>query len=170
MLKVTVGNGSSEESILELQLRKDQWFIGDKAFDGDIVKIRENHFHVIWKNRSFSVELVESGNSGKSYQFLINGDLYHTNARDQLDLLLEGLGMNKSSANKLNHVKAPMPGLIQSVFVQVGDEVGKGDNLLVLVAMKMENVIKAAGSGVVKSLKILPGEIVEKNQVLLEFQ
>jgi biotin carboxyl carrier protein len=46
-----------------------------------------------------------------------------------------------------------MPGLIQSVAVSEGDLIHKGDTLLILVAMKMENVIKSSGSGVIKSLK-----------------
>jgi biotin carboxyl carrier protein len=62
-----------------------------------------------------------------------------------------------------------MPGLIQSIAVAEGDSIAKGDNLLVLVAMKMENVIKSSGSGIIKTLKVMPGQIVEKNQVLLEF-
>ena len=134
------------------------------------MQISANQFHVIWLNRSFSIEVIDSDIAGKTFQFLINGQLYSTSAKNEIDILLEGLGMNKSAANKINHVKAPMPGLIQSITVREGDEVNKGDSLLVLVAMKMENVIKASGSGIVKSLKIAPGQIVEKNQVLLEFQ
>ncbi len=63
-----------------------------------------------------------------------------------------------------------MPGLIQSIAVEPGQEVHKGDTLLVLVAMKMENIIKSPGTGIVKTLKITAGQIVEKNQVLVEFQ
>ena len=170
MLKVTVNSAGERSALLELSRKGPDWLIEDKVFEGDIVKLSENTYHVIWNNRSFTVEIVESDLSGKTFQFLINGKRYYTSAKDQLDILLDGMGMNKGSANKLNHLKAPMPGLIQSIAVNEGDEVNKGDNLLVLVAMKMENVIKAPGTGIVKSLKIMPGQIVEKNQVLLEFQ
>jgi biotin carboxyl carrier protein len=77
--------------------------------------------------------------------------------------------MQNGPSQKINNVKAPMPGLIQSIAVAEGDSISKGDNLLVLVAMKMENVIKSSGSGVIKTLKVMSGQIVEKNQVLLEF-
>jgi acetyl/propionyl-CoA carboxylase alpha subunit len=90
--------------------------------------------------------------------------------KDRIDLLLEGMGLHAKVTNKINHLKAPMPGLIHSVAVKEGDKVSKGDILLVLVAMKMENVIKAAGDGTVKSMKIIAGQTVEKNQVMLEFE
>jgi biotin carboxyl carrier protein len=170
MLEITVGDDSSQQQTYKIAPKGREWFLGDTRFDGDVVRISENRYHVIWNHVSYSIDVVESDIPGKSFKFLINGQTYATSARDELDLLLDGMGLNKANANKLNDVKAPMPGLIQSVMVREGDEVNKGDNLLVLVAMKMENVIRASGGGIVKSLKIVPGQIVEKSQVLLEFQ
>jgi biotin carboxyl carrier protein len=169
MLKVSVKDSSLKETLLELNQQKDQLLIHDELFDGDIVKIYEGQYHVIWKNRSFSIEVIEADPATKSFRLLINGQIFNTSAKDEFDLLLEGLGMQAGTAQKINHIKAPMPGLIQSVMINEGDEVQKGDALLVLVAMKMENAIRATGSGIVKSLKIVPGQIVEKGQVLLEF-
>jgi biotin carboxyl carrier protein len=63
-----------------------------------------------------------------------------------------------------------MPGLIFEMKVKVGDEVKKGDVLLILVAMKMENAIKAAGGGIVKSIKTNTGDSVEKGQLIMEFE
>jgi biotin carboxyl carrier protein len=113
---------------------------------------------------------LEQNAAEKSVHLLINGQHFFTSAKDNLDLLLEGMGMQAGATQKVNNVKAPMPGLIQSIAISEGDEISKGDNLLVLVAMKMENVIKSSGSGIIKTLKVSPGQIVEKNQVLLEFQ
>ena len=174
MLKVNVGNKPQGEhpgqgSTFEIDQQKDGWFIDGKAFDGDIVALGGNRFHVIWKNKSYNIEVLERNPAEKSTHLLINGQHYHTTAKDDLDLLLEKMGMQNGSAQKINNVKAPMPGLIQSIAVAEGDNIVKGDNLLVLVAMKMENVIKSSGSGVIKTLKVAPGQIVEKNQVLLEF-
>lgn len=175
MLKVKVGgktidNGVSDDISFEIKQLEDQWLIGDNIFDGDVVRISKNLYHVIWKNRSFNVEVIESNVAEKTFKLLINGNLYETSVKDQFDLLLEGLGMQATAVKKINNLKAPMPGLIQSIAVEPGQGVQKGETLLVLVAMKMENIIKSAGDGVVKTLKIVPGEIVEKNQVLIEFQ
>ena len=70
---------------------------------------------------------------------------------------------------KVNNVRAPMPGLIIDLKVRNGDTVKAGDALLILEAMKMENIIKAPGDATVKSVKVSKGDGVEKNQVLIEF-
>lgn len=174
MLKVNVGNKPQAEQAengqaFEIDQRKEGWFINGNAFDGDIATLGNNRFHVIWQNKSYNIEVISRNATEKTTHLLINCQHYHTTAKDDLDLLLEKMGMQNSSTQKINNVKAPMPGLIQSISVAEGDSIAKGDNLLVLVAMKMENVIKSSGSGVIKSLKVAPGQIVEKNQVLLEF-
>lgn len=177
MLKVNVGNSPagdsspslSQEKTFEIDHGKEEWSVDGTTFDGDIVAIGPNRFHVIWKNKSYNIEIVDQNAAEKTAHLVINGQHYYTTAKDHLDLLLEGMGMQNGSAQKINNVKAPMPGLIQSIAVSEGDQISKGDNLLVLVAMKMENVIKSSGSGVIKTLKVSPGQIVEKNQVLLEF-
>ncbi|WP_138483022.1 acetyl-CoA carboxylase biotin carboxyl carrier protein subunit [Dyadobacter bucti] len=175
MLKITVSGdpdtSSGDNGIsFHVSRDKDQWFVGNELFEADVVELSKNHFHVIRKNKSYNIEIIGSDPIEKTTHLIINGQHYHTNTKDQLDLLLEGMGMQSNAAPKLNNIKAPMPGLIQSVSISEGDEVAKGDSLLVLVAMKMENVIKAAGNGKIKALKVKAGEIVEKNQVLLEFQ
>jgi biotin carboxyl carrier protein len=177
MLKIKVANSpladlaeQSSAALFDVEQKKGDWVIGNEIFDGDIASLGKNRFHVIWKNKSFNIEILEQNRSEKSLHLLINGVHYHTSAKDRLDLLLEGMGMQSNAAQKLNNIKAPMPGLIQSIAVSEGDQINKGDTLLVLVAMKMENVIKSSGTGIVKSLKVAAGEIVEKNQVLLEFQ
>jgi biotin carboxyl carrier protein len=62
-----------------------------------------------------------------------------------------------------------MPGLVLKVFVKEGDTVKKGDNLFVLEAMKMENIIKSAADVTIKSMNLKPGDKVEKGQLLLLF-
>jgi biotin carboxyl carrier protein len=62
-----------------------------------------------------------------------------------------------------------MPGLILDLKVKPGDEVKKGDVVLILEAMKMENSIKSPGDGIVKLVKVNLKDSVEKNQVLIQF-
>jgi biotin carboxyl carrier protein len=177
MLKVTVHSSKSsssdssepEPSVFEIAQEKDHWLLDNEVFAGDVAQLGPNHFHVLWKDRSFNIEVVEHSPAEKTTTIRINGHLITTTARDRFDLLLESMGMEKTLSTKINEIKAPMPGLIQSVAVQVGDTVQKGDTLLVLVAMKMENTIKSPGEGTVKSVRVEPGNGVEKNQVLIEF-
>ena len=63
-----------------------------------------------------------------------------------------------------------MPGRVLSFAVAVGDEVNEGTPLLTLEAMKMENVIKAEGEGIVKKLAVESDSVVDKGALLIEFE
>ena len=88
---------------------------------------------------------------------------------DQFDELLHQLGMDNLNTATISEIKAPMPGLVLRILASVGQEVQKGGNLLVLEAMKMENIIKAPADVIIKSVKVNPGDKVEKNQVMMIF-
>ena len=77
--------------------------------------------------------------------------------------------MDNLTANKIQQVKAPMPGLVLNILVNEGDEIKKGDSLLVLEAMKMENMIKSPTDGIIKKIEIKQGDKVEKNELLVSF-
>jgi len=143
--------------------------VNGKALNWDLIKIADGRFHIQLDNKGYNAEVVAVEKETKSFQFKINGRLYKVALKDKFDLLLEQMGMNGAAGNKVNNVKAPMPGLIIDLRVKEGDPVKTGDPLLILEAMKMENIIKAAGDSVVKSVKVKKGESVEKNQVLIEF-
>ncbi len=82
--------------------------------------------------------------------------------------MVNRMGLSVAAASKISDIKAPMPGLVLSVQVQEGQEVQHGEPLLVLEAMKMENLIKSPGSGRVKRIHVSNGNTVEKNQLLIE--
>ena len=63
-----------------------------------------------------------------------------------------------------------MPGLVIEARVKVGDVVKKGGAVIVLEAMKMENILKSPSDGVVKKITVEKGAVVEKNQVLVIFE
>ncbi|HET7598665.1 MAG TPA: acetyl-CoA carboxylase biotin carboxyl carrier protein subunit [Gemmatimonadales bacterium] len=67
-------------------------------------------------------------------------------------------------------LKAPMPGLVVRVQVEVGQRVEPGSGVLVLEAMKMENELRATGAGVVRAIRVRAGQTVEKGQVLAELE
>ncbi|MEA5258342.1 acetyl-CoA carboxylase biotin carboxyl carrier protein subunit [Arcicella aquatica] len=144
--------------------------IDEQPLDWDIVEIRNNHFHILYNNRSYNAEVLEADYQAKSFLIKMNNRQYVVNVKDRFDILLEQLGMSEAASTKVNDLKAPMPGLIVSLLVQVGDSIKKGDSLLILEAMKMENVLKATGEGVIKNIKVSNKQNVEKNQVLIEFE
>lgn len=71
--------------------------------------------------------------------------------------------------NKKN-ITAFIPGTITKVLVKIGDKVEKGDNLLILDAMKMNNRIKASEDGIIKKINTQEGDVVGKNKVLIELE
>lgn len=60
-----------------------------------------------------------------------------------------------------------MPGMVLQVMVESGQQIKKGDAIVVLEAMKMENILKSPSDGVVKTVKVIKGDKVEKNQVMV---
>jgi biotin carboxyl carrier protein len=157
------------KSSFEITSDGDALFVNGVPLDWDLTKISEGRFHILLENRSYRAEVIRTDRNSKSVVININGRIYTVELKDKLDLLLDEMGLNSGSAGKVNNVKAPMPGLIIDLRVTQGDTVKTGDPLLVLEAMKMENVLKSPGDGTVKSIKVKRGDSVEKNQVLIEF-
>ena len=134
----------------------------------DVVKAGQ-YFHVIHHHTSYRVELLDYDPSDKTLVVRMNGKSATIRIKDRFDLLLDEMGMNLTETGILEDIKAPMPGLILDIMVNEGDFLKKGEPVLVLEAMKMENTIKSSGEGLVKSVKVAVGDSVEKNQVLVQF-
>ena len=136
----------------------------------DIVSEGEGRFHLLHKGQSFHAELVESDYANHHYIVKIDGVAYRLKISDHYQRLVQQLGLHVGGSQKMNAVKAPMPGLVLNIMVEPGQVVQKGDPLLILEAMKMENVIKAAGDGQVKAVRVQKGAAVDKGQLLLEME
>ncbi len=136
----------------------------------DLIPDGESKYHLLLNGKSYHAELVEADYANRHYTFRINGSKYTLKIADHYERLIQQLGLSTGGSQKMNAVKAPMPGLVLNIMVEPGQSVQKGDPLLILEAMKMENVIKAAGEGRVKSVKTEKGAAVEKGQLLLEME
>jgi biotin carboxyl carrier protein len=135
----------------------------------DIKHLNTSSLHIIHNLQSYNAEVISFNQAEKTAEININNNIYSISAKDQFDILLDKLGLSSLNATKVSEIKAPMPGMVLKVFVSEGMEIQKGDNLFVLEAMKMENIIKAPADVVVKTVKIKPGDKVEKGQVLMMF-
>lgn len=143
--------------------------VNDTPVKADIKKVNESSFHIINQLKSYNAEVISFNSSEKTAEIKVNGNIYSITSKDQFDLLLDKLGLGSLNAVKVSEIKAPMPGMVLKVFVTEGMTVSKGDNLFILEAMKMENIIKAPTDVLVKTVKIKPGDKVEKGQVLMMF-
>jgi biotin carboxyl carrier protein len=164
MFTASVNSHSFEVTLEETGVCVDQIPLG-----WDLVKISQGTFHILLNQQGYRAEVVKMDFAAKSCTLKINNKMYEVRLKDKFDLLLEKMGLNNNVAGKVNAVKAPMPGLIIDLRVSAGDRVSPGDPLIILEAMKMENIIKSTGEGVVKSVLVAKGASVEKGQVLIEF-
>jgi len=165
MYKVKI-NGQYD---LEVEKQDDAISVNGKNVVADMKQLNVSSWHIINNLKSYNAEVVSFNAAEKTAEIKVNNNIYTLTAKDQYDVLLDKLGMSALNSTKVSEIKAPMPGLVLKVFVQEGSEVKKGDNLFVLEAMKMENIIKSPADVIVKTVKIKPGDKVEKNQVLLLF-
>lgn len=166
MFKIKVNNNLSFEIIQE----KGRTLVNGQEISIDVVGGMDQHLHVLHNNHSYRAEVVSFNATEKACTIKVNGNIYVLEIKDQYDELLHQLGLDNLSKVKIAELKAPMPGLVLKIFVSEGDKVKKGDNILVLEAMKMENIIKSPGDVTIKSVKIRPSDTVEKNQVMFSFE
>lgn len=153
----------------EVAVENGQLKVDDAIVNVDTEVLADGSAHVLYNNKSYNIELITENNLDKTLIIKVNGSVYHIAIEDQYDQLLKKLGLDGAQSNKVSEIKAPMPGLVLNVMVAEGQSVEKGDSLLVLEAMKMENVIKSPTSGLIKKILISKGIKVEKNEILIQF-
>ncbi len=143
--------------------------LNNTEFKADIIKIRDGVYHLLKDNVSYNLEVVKYMAEDKKLFVKINNSPYTLDIKDKYDELLHNLGLDNLASKKVNDIKAPMPGMVLNILVAEGQEVKKGDALIVLEAMKMENILKSPTDGTIKKIAINKGVAVEKNQILIQF-
>lgn len=126
--------------------------------------------HILRAHRSWQAEILDADWNRRILHVRVNGEAYQVRITDELDALVKRMGLSANTSHHVSEVKAPMPGLVVTVQVQPGQAVRKGQPLLILEAMKMENVIKSPGKGTVAEVCVEPGQAVDKNQVLVRLE
>ena len=143
--------------------------VNGDAFKMDIVKLG-NIYHVIHNHESYKIKMVRFEKENKTCIIQVNNNEYVVSVENRFDLILHHLGIDNINNNKVNNLKAPMPGLVLSIMVEPGDSVKKGEGLMVLEAMKMENIVRAPADGIVKTIDVKKTDAVVKNQILIRFE
>ncbi|MEC4003908.1 biotin/lipoyl-containing protein [Flavobacterium sp. SUN052] len=136
----------------------------------DAIQTETAKFHILKEEKPFNIEIVSSNFLAKKYTIKVNNTTYEVAIADALDLLIESMGIERGGTKIVNAIKAPMPGLILEINVEVGQTVKQNDPLLILEAMKMENSFLSPRDGIIKSIAVAKGIAVDKGQLLIEFE
>jgi biotin carboxyl carrier protein len=165
MMKFEAVINSQEKKIIKVD--GSDIFADDIKYEIDHDFLPDGRFHLIANNKNFIVSILKADHHLKAYTLQMNGRVYQVRLKDPFDQQLESLGMRKNNINKVDVIKAPMPGLVVKVLVKLNQEIKKGDKILILKAMKMENVIKSPSDSIVKKIMVSESEAVERDQELI---
>ena len=151
------------ENSYEIEITQDVITLDGEPMDVDFASIGDLHSLLV-NNESF--EAMIDFYDG-FWNVLMRGDLYQVDVIDERTQLLRERsgGLVDDSAEVV--IKAPMPGLVIAVVVEVGQEVEAGDNIVILESMKMENELKTPRAGRVEHVTVSDGDSVEQNQTLV---
>lgn len=164
MYKINI-NDSGEKDI---ELSGNQVTVDGTEISWDLVTLPDGRLHLLADNKSYSAFVENVDRQQKKITLRVNGQMYELEVREPIDLLLQKMGLNINTVKKAESINAPMPGLVLKIMVSEGQALKKGDPVLILEAMKMENVFKAPEDAVVKAIKVAEGKAVEKGAVLIE--
>lgn len=147
---------------------------GELTIDGRPLPYKLNRdgshiYELMLEGRTHHILLLGVDDTGLTLRLQVNGKTVAVTLPDPAARYKSLIGLDKASARTAADLKAPMPGLVRGIRVQPGDQVKKGDPLVVLEAMKMENVLKAAADATVKDIAVQEGAAVEKGALLVRF-
>jgi biotin carboxyl carrier protein len=142
--------------------------VNGKPVVSDIHEDANGLFSVLVDGKSFTAMVDNIDAANKEVSLKVDGQVYKMKISEPIDLLLSKMGFDAKARNKAEAVKAPMPGMVLRILVEPGQAIKKGDGLIVLEAMKMENILKAGADAVVKAIKVSEKTAVEKGTVLIE--
>jgi pyruvate carboxylase subunit B len=156
--------------------------VGDRTYDFDVEdgtlridgtpvdysfeQVGSHYFSLVVDGQS--TPLVVERDDGDTVRLRIDGRTTTVRVQDEQDLLLERFGLDAGPGAGEREVRAPMPGLVLDLMVEVGDAVAPDEGLLVLEAMKMENELKAPVAGRIEAVHVTAGDAVDKDALLIE--
>lgn len=155
---------------VDVSKQEQQWQMNGIDIHSDIEWQSNGQASILLDHKSYTAQIEKIDKEQKELVLKINGHRYIISIKEDIDLLLEKMGINLNMQQKVAPLKAPMPGMILKVLVAPGQQINKGDALLILEAMKMENVLKATGTATVKSIKVAEKNAVEKGAILIEME
>jgi len=136
----------------------------------EVRPLNDTKFQVILHNKVYLVHLDQVDAEYRHFRFQLGHEFTDIELIRNIDHLIQNMGLNQSRQTWVEDLMAPMPGLVKKILVASQDKVVIGQNLIILEAMKMENVIKSPQTGKIKHLGIAENQTVDKGQLLIRFE
>jgi biotin carboxyl carrier protein len=156
---------------IELEYHAEKFLarVNGKTCEIERARLGDSRSLLIIDGHAYEVDVHSNGSDGRRLVFLRGTEIIASIEDYNLAQIRKTAGISTEPAVE-TVIRAPMPGLIIDVVVSDGDSVKTGDVLMIIEAMKMENVVKAKAPAKVKMLHVKPGTSVEKGEKLLEFE
>lgn len=150
----------------EVEINEQGEILADgERLPADFMAVAEQSvYSLLLNNRSFEAH-ISPGELG--LEVLLRGKRYTVSVEDERSRILREVGGAEIEQRGEFQLKAPMPGLVVAVPVEEGQEIEKGEDLIILESMKMQNELKAPRAGKVSRIRVASGDSVQQNAVLL---
>ena len=142
--------------------------IGKRDYEVKLKADEKYGTYILWKNRKYPVEIVRS--SQNKYEILFNDISYTFTVETPFSLKRMKVLSSKRGKVEREYIKAPMPGKIIDVLVREGSSVVKGEPVVILEAMKMQNELLSPVNGTVVKVSAKPNTNVMKDDLLVEIK
>ena len=166
MLQITV----NDQQKFSVSNDEGQWQLNEMPADWDSHLAPNGMMSILYKGKSYTAIVENIDKAAKEVSLRVNGQTYKLSIKEPIDQLLSSMGLDLNAMKKAEPVRAPMPGMVLKILVTPGQQINKGDGLIVLEAMKMENILKATGTATVKDIRVTERTAVEKGAVLIDLE
>ena len=163
-LEINIDGNSSSVELLSKDGNKHQVKIDGKLFKVDLVMVERGVYSIIYKNKSYNVELIQ-GREPKTYTI---NTLYNSYDVDIMDAEAKYLkGRKQDELDDDSAISSPMPGKVVKILVEIGDKVKAGDTVIIISAMKMESEYKVKRERIIKDILVKEGDTIDGYQPLI---
>ena len=131
-----------------------------------LVKTAAQKFLMRHESINYHID-VKQGKESKKFYLELDGHMYHIEILDELDQLIDTLGYSEIISKVSGEIKSPMPGNVLEILIKEGNSIKKGDPMIILEAMKMENVLRSKVNGKVVETHVKDKDNVNKGDLLI---
>lgn len=165
-LKIKINNDEFDASVSPSAL--DEVILGSEKYKIEILKKYPNNVYTFLVNNK--VLLVQYDDTQKDIKVIHNNFEQKIEVKTETKALLEEFMKDSGLSASESNIYSPMPGLVVKILTELGASVSKGDKLVIIEAMKMENSLASPIDGVVKKINVKEGVAVEKDALLIEIE